>query len=221
MTNVSFGSSPFFIQVQKIGNVYAEYYSTNGTNYVQCNAPITYGNGTPAQLGFCAMSDPEQTSVAEIDLFQVQSLASSYTWTGLTNSNWSLAGSDANWSGSGTVYADSSSVTFPDVGQSQHISIANGGVQPSSVTFTNNTTAYVLSGGPVNAATTLTLNGSGSVTLDNANAYSGGTTINSGRLVVSGSLVSPISVNSDGLLSGTGNLGSAPSPQAGNCQAIR
>ena len=54
----------------------------------------------------------------------------------------------------------------------------------------------------------LTQTGSGVLTLLASNTYSGPTTINQGMLEVNGSLLSPMTVNSGGTLSGTGYLGS-------------
>ena len=104
------------------------------------------------------------------------------TWTGATNGNWSLAGSGANWSGAGSTYTDGSAVIFQDSAQNTNISISGSGVRPAMVTFTNNTTPYTFSGGGISALAIIALNGSGSVTFNSANTYSGGTTINAGVL---------------------------------------
>ena len=112
---------------------------------------------------------------------------STYTWTGALNSVWSLASSDTNWSLAGTSgntsysEAGSPNVYFSDGPANTHVMIAAGGVQPASVTFTNNN-PYTLSGGPLNGGGTVTMNGYGNVTLSNANGYSGGTLINNGTL---------------------------------------
>ena len=105
------------------------------------------------------------------------------TWTGATNGTWSLASSDANWSGP-TTYSDNTGVTFSDSGANHNITIASGGVQPASVTFINNTTSYTLSGGPIGGPASVTLSGSGIVAFANSNTYSGGTTIGGGILNV-------------------------------------
>ncbi len=132
-------------------------------------------------------------------------IIANYTWTGAASSNWNLT--DANWSGSGSAYSNSSAVTFSDGARNTSISIAGSGVQPLSVTFTNNTTAYTFGGGAISGTGSVTLNGASSVTFNNANTYTGGTTINAGLLAVNGSLASPVTVNG-GTLGGTGSVGS-------------
>ena len=52
----------------------------------------------------------------------------------------------------------------------------------------------------------LNMMGPGSLVLSGSNNYSGGTDINSGRLVINGSLASSVTVNSGGTLGGTGSL---------------
>ena len=110
------------------------------------------------------------------------------TWTGAANQSWSLAGSDANWAGgSGNAYTDGIAVTFSDSGAHHNITIAGGGVQPGSVTFTNNTTSYSFTGGAISGPAAITLEGSGSVTFSNANAYTGMTTLSNGVLELASS----------------------------------
>ena len=110
-------------------------------------------------------------------------LTTNYTWTGGTNGNWDLSTS-GNWSGSGTVYTDNSAVTFVDGAANPYpITIAAGGVQPQTITFSNSATNYLFQGGPIYGFASVTLNGSGTVTLNNSNSYYGGTTINAGTLV--------------------------------------
>ena len=99
------------------------------------------------------------------------------TWTGSANGSWSLARSDANWSGPATAYSDGTPVTFSYSGASHNVTIVAGGVQPAGVTFTNTATRFCFSGGAISGRATVTLNGSGNVTFINANTYTGGTTI--------------------------------------------
>ncbi|WP_238258634.1 autotransporter outer membrane beta-barrel domain-containing protein, partial [Methylobacterium gnaphalii] len=58
------------------------------------------------------------------------------------------------------------------------------------------------------AVTSLTKNGSGSLTLTGASTYTGATTVQAGTLTVAGSLASPVSVANGALLAGSGRTGS-------------
>ena len=84
----------------------------------------------------------------------------------------------------GTTYADSSTATFPDSGVNTNITIAAGGVSPYHVNFTNASTVYSLSGGPIAGLAGITLSGGGLVKLNNTNSYAGATDINSGTLQI-------------------------------------
>ena len=64
----------------------------------------------------------------------------------------------------------------------------SGSVSPASVTFNNNSLSYTLTGaGGIAGYTSLTMNGSGAVTIATSNNYTGGTTINAGRLKIANS----------------------------------
>ena len=65
----------------------------------------------------------------------------------------------------------------------------------------------------------ITKSGSGTWTLSNSNSYTGTTTVNGGVLVVNGSVVGPVVVNSGGTLQGTGSLGGLVTVAAGGTLA--
>ena len=115
--------------------------------------------------------------------------AQSFSWSGTVSNSWDIQ-TTPNWlnpSGVQDYYYDGGNVTFGDSAANTNIAITAGGVGPASVTFTNNTTPYTFSGGPINdvtgGTTAVTFNGSGSVTFSATNNYTGGTTINAGTLV--------------------------------------
>ena len=137
-------------------------------------------------------------------------VSGSYAWTGGNNGNWDLS-TTGNWSGSGTVYADSSSVTFSDGASNPNpITIASGGVQPATVTFSNTATSYLFQNGPIAGPAFVTLNGPGMATFNNNNTYTGNTTINAGTLVASSNL--PLGSGLLSMAGGTANFtGTAPS----------
>lgn len=76
--SASYGSNPFYMQLQKEGNVYTHRFSTDGVNYILYNAPVTYGDGTPAKLGFVVMDDPTESTHVFIDSFTVVPEPSSF-----------------------------------------------------------------------------------------------------------------------------------------------
>ena len=122
----------------------------------------------------------------------------SIIWTGVNSTNWD-AGTAINVGGTNNWQTKSLSATTNFVaGDSVIFDNSSSGavspgvvtltqiVQPSSVTFNNSTIPYTLSGTGFIAdgasAATLTVLGSGTVTLTSPNYYSGGTFISSGQL---------------------------------------
>ena len=93
----------------------------------------------------------------------------------------------ANWDNAGATdkFFPIDDVLFDNTASSFTVTISGSPVKPASVTF-NNTTTYTLTGGAIDGVIGITKNGSGIVTLGNANTYSGTTTINAGTLQVSG-----------------------------------
>ena len=129
-------------------------------------------------------------------------------WTGAVSSQWNTT--TANWkldsSGGAATYIDSPSpdtVVFDDdAGANSTVNIATA-VYPTSVTFNNNTSSYVLQGASgIFGSTALSLKGQGSVTIANSNGYSGGTGLGSGVL----NLNAAQAIGSGALVVGGGTL---------------
>ena len=116
-----------------------------------------------------------------------------FTWTGTNGSAWDI-NTTVNWSSSGTAstYVDGYAVTFDDTAVTGLVSIA-GTVQPTSITVSNSSLAYVFSGtgsiaDNIAGPTTLTKSGNGSLEINMAgNTYSGGTFVTAGVLQVDAS----------------------------------
>ena len=79
----------------------------------------------------------------------------------------------------------------------------SGGLTVNSTTGNNSTFS-----GSISGAGSFTKTGPATLILSGTNTYSGGTTISAGQLMVNGSLASPVTVASGGILSGTGSLAS-------------
>ncbi|HWA99350.1 MAG TPA: autotransporter-associated beta strand repeat-containing protein, partial [Pirellulales bacterium] len=147
---------------------------------------LSLGNNLAATLS-------DNTAAREIDLIVYSTFVptGNLAWTGAINSAWDT--STNNWSDGGTpaAFANGNIVTFTDsasnaVAGTATISIAAGGVQPSAITVTNSAVNYVFdsSTGSISGATALVKDGSGTLTLSGANAYSGGTLFNAGTVVI-------------------------------------
>ena len=109
-------------------------------------------------------------------------------WTGALSSEWSIntLTSPKNWLSSGVAsdYANGTGVLFDDTltGSSLvNVSVAN--VTPVNIAFNNSKTNYTLQGSSGIAGTgTLIKNGTATLTVLNANSYTGGTIVNAGTL---------------------------------------
>jgi len=111
------------------------------------------------------------------------------SWTGAASSTWSTATipSPKNWvttvTGNSADFVNGEQVAFPDAVTSLSVNIPTASVSPSLVNFNNSSASYVLSGTyGISGGTSLNLNDPGTLTINNANSYSGGTLINAGTL---------------------------------------
>jgi fibronectin-binding autotransporter adhesin len=138
----------------------------------------TYPAGYTAQL-------VDNTSGDQIDLSLTAGPASLVWNNGNVGDGVHWDTTSENWNNGTSLYTDGSAVVFNDANNGHYAVTLNGTVSPGSVTFGNNTGNYTLSGtGGIAGATALTLSGTGTVTISTTNSYSGGTNVNSGKLVV-------------------------------------
>jgi hypothetical protein len=73
---VNFGTELFWLQTRKAGSTYSGWYSTNGIAFYRATSDFSYGDGTPAKLGFVAMVDlGGEHATALIDSFTVEDAA--------------------------------------------------------------------------------------------------------------------------------------------------
>jgi fibronectin-binding autotransporter adhesin len=123
-------------------------------------------------------------------------------WTGSTSGAWDI-NTTANWlNGAAAVnYQDPDSTIFDDTATRTAITL-NTTVAPTSVTVSNLTKSYTLSGsGAIAGFTGLTKNGSGTLTISNANTYSGETVVAAGTLTLAdGSLTTSDITNSGAVI---------------------
>ncbi len=125
-----------------------------------------------------------------------------YEWTGATNATWNTSGANTNWTlgGAASAYSDSPAraVLLADSATGSTELDLPITVSPQSVTATNATLAYSISGaGGLGGSGPLNKSGAGTLTLATTNTYTGGTTVTDGTLNVTGGLADsgPINVN--------------------------
>ena len=185
------------------------------TNYPVVIPLIAYGavGGNPASFtlgAFPASNPPYQGYISNdtvgsvIDLVLTNGVLTAPpgppkqdVWLGQTNGvivgNWDAT--TTNWISSGiitnysnlTLSGSGDPVTFDDTLTGTTNVTLTTKLVPASITFDNNNSNYVFTGiGRISGGATLTMNGTGTVTLDNGgnNDFSGGITINSGVLLI-------------------------------------
>ncbi|MDE6144484.1 MAG: autotransporter-associated beta strand repeat-containing protein, partial [Muribaculaceae bacterium] len=108
------------------------------------------------------------------------------TWAGGETALWdldhSLTFKDTE-TGEADVFVPGDAVTFDDSAENTDV-VIYGRLKPASVTFSNNEKDYTLSGdGQIVGAGSLVKEGTGTLTVNNINSYTGGTYINGGKLV--------------------------------------
>ena len=112
--------------------------------------------------------------------------ATTLTWDGGTDGIWDFADTKNFKLGDGQsdVFVTGDDVVFNDQGTITDIKV-EGELTPNSVTFTNNTKDYTLSGtGSIIGNATLNINGEGQVAVNNVNSITGGVNLNKGTLTV-------------------------------------
>ena len=106
-------------------------------------------------------------------------------WSG-TGSAWDIA-TTSDWLNgvSSSVFNNSDNVTFNSVGAANLTATLSGTISPGSVTVNaDSPTNYILTGGQMAGAASLTKKGTGTLLLSQANTYGGGTVISNGVLQV-------------------------------------
>ncbi|MGC4014851.1 MAG: autotransporter-associated beta strand repeat-containing protein [Luteolibacter sp.] len=141
-------------------------------------ANFTYANPTRGQTPTFAVGS------SDIQMTLDTGTPGNLTWSGTASTVWDA--SALNWNAGAEKFYPFDSVTFPDSPVNATVAIG-AVVRPTSLTFSNASTAYTMRGGTGSIAgtTSIVKNGAAAVTLwNNANTFTGGTTINAGSLVL-------------------------------------
>ncbi len=114
------------------------------------------------------------------------------TWSGAGSSTWSTAVGSGNWKKTSDAtsadYFNGVNVVFNDTATGTSVFIDGADVTPSTITFNDSSKNFTVTGaqGIAGATTTVTKQGTGTVTINTLNTYSGVTTVEAGKLVLQG-----------------------------------
>jgi fibronectin-binding autotransporter adhesin len=136
-------------------------------------------------------------------------VAANLVWQGgHPNTNWDLA-TTANWTnstGSAVFFNEGDNVTFNDSSTNQIVTLV-GALAPTSINETATKNYFMTGSGSVAGSASLLMSGSGTLTISNANSYTGGTTISNGRVIVDDSGQMALGVGIVTLAGGTLEIG--------------
>jgi autotransporter-associated beta strand protein len=168
------------------------------------NPPVTVGGVGGSRLTPAVNYGTGSNSTISVTF---SGTAASLTWRGTPSGAWDV-NTSSNWTNGGSPdkYFQYDHVSFTDAASGTTNVALNDTVTPGSVTFDHSSKNYTISGtGGISGVTTLTKSGTGTLTLETNNPYTGDTVINAGLVQVgtggtSGSLGTGAVIN-DGTLS--------------------
>jgi autotransporter-associated beta strand protein len=110
--------------------------------------------------------------------------AAALIWSGAVNGTWDTA--TANWlnGGAAAVFADGNAAIFDDSASANTAISLPANRSPGSVIFNNSSKNYTISGSAIAGSGQLIKQGGGSLTLNGANSYTGGTVNNGGTVTI-------------------------------------
>jgi len=163
---------------------------SNGTTYFYVVTSTNSNGESP--------NSPEASATPNVG---IASAPRSLIWSGDGTANvWDVDGA-ANWltNGVDAIFNNGDTVVFDNTGSSNPAIQVAGTPQPAFTIF-NTTKSYTISGpGSISGTNTLIKTGSGTLTINNTNLYSGGT-------VISNSTVVPGNIGANGFAWGTGPI---------------
>jgi autotransporter-associated beta strand protein len=175
--DLSPGATTYILQRATAAN------GTYGTVYTGTNPVYTDTNATYGTTYYYEVAATNGTTTSTESPPVNVNLTGNITWTGTSNNTWDDVTDNWLYSSSPTYYLDGDTVNFTNAGTNTAISISNT-VSPASMTFSNSTASYALSGASISGTGGLTVSGTGSVMLSGSNNYSGNTSVGSGGTLV-------------------------------------
>lgn len=152
---------------------------------------VTYGMGgltTPGNLAATVRGTFADDTVNQKYTFTAGELAATRTWN-TASGTWAIGGTATNFAEGDQKFFNSDKVTFNEPGETATITLV-GRLEPGSVTVNNTTNPYTITGtagtNEITGAASLTKAGTGTLVIASRQSYTGGTTVNSGVLDLTG-----------------------------------
>jgi autotransporter-associated beta strand protein len=160
----------------------------SGTSTLVISPATTADAATTTQGYYCVITNSCGFSAISTTNSLTLAAPGNIVWQGGNpNTNWDLA-TTANFTnsvGSVVVFNNGDNVTLDDSSVNPAVTIVGNYIAPTLVTESASQN-YSLAGGAITGSGALLMKGSGTLTLSNANAYAGGTTISNGTLKIRG-----------------------------------
>ena len=149
------------------GNSFVDTGLANGTTYYYVVSSVNVSGAGP---------NSSQVSVTP------NASATALLWSGAVNGTWDT--STANWlnGGSSATFQNGNAVVFDDSAPANTTISLSANRTPGKVILNNVSKSYSISGSAIAGTGSLTKQGGGSLTLNSANTYTGGTTNNGGTI---------------------------------------
>jgi autotransporter-associated beta strand protein len=135
------------------------------------------------------LSITDENFVVNSGLVTLTVTGDNYTlhWNDTEGALWSLSTSDTSWTHEGDAseyFANGDRVYFDGTGTGDVSVTISAAVRPSLISVDSSKNYTFTGSGSIIGTTSLTKDGDGTLTIDTTNSYSGGTTINAGKVVV-------------------------------------
>lgn len=180
-------------------------FSGSATSTLVISPATSADAATTAQGYYCIIMDPcGFTATSTTNSLTLDTPANLVWQGGNPNTNWDLA-TTANFLNGATpaVFHSGDNVTFNDNSPYPNVTITGNFVTPGLITESAAQNYTFNGSGVIQGSGSLVMSGTGTLTINNSNAFTGGTTINGGTIIVSNANLSALGTGPVNLAGGT------------------
>ena len=171
-----------------VGLTDSGHFSGTTTATLLVSPATTADIASTAQGYYCIITNSCGLSAITVTNSLTLTAASSIVWQGGNpNTNWDVASTPnfTNSAGTAVTFHNGDNVLLDDSATNQNITIGSGYIAPGVITENSSLNyAFTAGGGPLSGNASLLMIGSGTLTVSNANAFTGPTTISNGTVQI-------------------------------------